>query len=309
MARRRRQVEVASGSLLSAAVRGAESGDGWTMLLGDCRDVLPALEARVAHVITDPPYEEAAHTKQRRIRSAVDGSDWKKKRGAPAFGQDPHAFGKGARAGVEVVPLDFVAIDEETRALAGREFARLASRWVLVFCMAEGAHLWSAAGAAAKLRHVRVGIWDKPDGMPQLTGDRPGTGYEAIEIMHAPGACRWNGGGKRAVWRCPTRWRPELGGGQAYRRGGREGQDDHLTTKPLQLMLDLVDDFTDAGETVLDPFAGSGTTGVACLRRGRRFVGVEREEKYFELAVERLRAEEGGTTLAAARAGQEVLFK
>lgn len=282
------QIEQAAGIPLSV-VQAADSGVGWTMLLGDSRDVLPGLQVPVQHVITDPPYEDAAHTKQRRIR------------GTPGPGGDPF--------GVEVVPLDFVAIDEETRTLAGRAFGRLAQRWVLVFCMAEGAHLWRAAGEAGGLRHMRIGIWDKPDGMPQLTGDRPGTGYEAIEIMHARGASRWNGGGKRGVWRCPTRWRPELEGSQAYRRGGREGQDDHLTTKPLALMLELVDDFTTAGELVLDPFAGSGTTGVACVRRRRHFLGIEREQKYYDLAVERLRAEQGGTTLAAARAGQEVLFK
>jgi len=59
---------------------------------------------------------------------------------------------------------------------------------------------------------------------------------------------------------------------------------------------------------VLDPFAGSGTTGVACLRLGRRFIGIERDPKYIEVARERLAAEESGSTLQAARAGQVPLF-
>lgn len=71
----------------------------------------------------------------------------------------------------------------------------------------------------------------------------------------------------------------------------------------------LVSLFTDPGETILDPFAGSGTTGVACLRLGRRFIGIERDEKYFKLACDRLRAEEQSSTLQALRAGQESLFK
>jgi DNA modification methylase len=43
-----------------------------------------------------------------------------------------------------------------------------------------------------------------------------------------------------------------------------------------------------AGETVLDPFMGSGTTGVACIDTGRRFLGIELERKYFDIACERI---------------------
>ena len=74
-------------------------------------------------------------------------------------------------------------------------------------------------------------------------------------------------------------------------------------------MLDLVADFTDPGDLVLDPFAGSGTTGVAALRLGRRVVLIEKNAEYAALCVERMRAEEAGSTLAASRAGQEALFR
>jgi len=60
--------------------------------------------------------------------------------------------------------------------------------------------------------------------------------------------------------------------------------------KPPALMESLVRDFTDPGELICDPFAGSGTTGVACLRLGRRFIGWERDPKYHAVAVKRLRA-------------------
>lgn len=46
--------------------------------------------------------------------------------------------------------------------------------------------------------------------------------------------------------------------------------------------------FSDEGETVCDPFMGSGTTGVACVKRGRRFVGIEVEPRYFEIACRRI---------------------
>jgi DNA modification methylase len=48
--------------------------------------------------------------------------------------------------------------------------------------------------------------------------------------------------------------------------------------------------FTDAGETVLDPFMGSGTTGVACMKLGRQFIGIEKRDDYFELACRRIEA-------------------
>lgn len=63
----------------------------------------------------------------------------------------------------------------------------------------------------------------------------------------------------------------------------------HQVGKPERLMQGLVE-IVPPGGTVLDPFMGSGTTGVAALRSGRRFVGVEMAPGYFELARERLQA-------------------
>lgn len=62
----------------------------------------------------------------------------------------------------------------------------------------------------------------------------------------------------------------------------------HPTQKPVALMEYLIRTYTNAGETVLDNTMGSGTTGVACVRTGRRFIGIERDEKYFEIAKNRI---------------------
>jgi site-specific DNA-methyltransferase (adenine-specific)/modification methylase len=83
---------------------------------------------------------------------------------------------------------------------------------------------------------------------------------------------------------------------------------EHPVPKPIGWMLWLVGLASLPNELVLDPFAGSGTTGVACLRLGRRFIGIEKEPKYFELACERLRAEERCLSLSAARSGQVSIF-
>jgi site-specific DNA-methyltransferase (adenine-specific) len=71
----------------------------------------------------------------------------------------------------------------------------------------------------------------------------------------------------------------------------RQHKDDfnfHPTIKPVELMIHLVHLTTFAGQVVLDPFAGSGSTGVACLQRDRRFIGYELDPHYFEIADRRL---------------------
>ena len=61
----------------------------------------------------------------------------------------------------------------------------------------------------------------------------------------------------------------------------------HPTQKPLALMKWCLDFIPDA-RTILDPFMGSGTTGVACGIRGRKFIGIELEERYFDIACKRI---------------------
>jgi site-specific DNA-methyltransferase (adenine-specific) len=62
----------------------------------------------------------------------------------------------------------------------------------------------------------------------------------------------------------------------------------HPCPKPIGQMLKLVERATLPGETVLDPFMGSGTTGVACAKLGRKFIGIEIEPKYFDIACRRI---------------------
>jgi DNA modification methylase len=90
---------------------------------------------------------------------------------------------------------------------------------------------------------------------------------------------------------------------------GTADKREHPTQKPSELMqwcLGFVD-----GETILDPYAGSGTTGVACIRTGRRFIGVEIEPKYCQIAVERMERELSQPclpTMEPERAKQEALL-
>jgi site-specific DNA-methyltransferase (adenine-specific) len=64
---------------------------------------------------------------------------------------------------------------------------------------------------------------------------------------------------------------------------------EHPTQKPIDLIEYLVKTYTNEGDTVLDNTMGSGTTGVACVNTGRKFIGIEKEKNYFDIAVKRIK--------------------
>ncbi|EMO43797.1 DNA-methyltransferase [Leptospira santarosai] len=66
------------------------------------------------------------------------------------------------------------------------------------------------------------------------------------------------------------------------------GKGIHPTQKPIALMNFLISSYSNAGDTILDNCMGSGTTGVACIQTDRNFIGIEKEEEYFELAKRRI---------------------
>ena len=71
----------------------------------------------------------------------------------------------------------------------------------------------------------------------------------------------------------------------------RDQVPDHPCPKPIAWASWLVDKMSEEGETVCDPFMGSGTTGIACHRTGRKFIGIEKDARYFEIARKRLENE------------------
>ncbi len=230
-----------------------------TLYLGDCLEILPTL-GKVDAVVTDPPYEAEAHTKNRRT------------------------LNRGGVSNRQVLneTLPFESIDADIRATVSNYCQALGLGWGLYFCQAEAVSLWREALEAAGAKYKRACIWVKPDGMPQFSGDRPGMGYESfVAVWHGDGKSSWNGGGKHGVY---TFTKHDGGSGH----GGTKN--DHPTQKPMSLMSRLIEDFTRPGASVLDSFMGSGTTGVACANLGRKFIGIEKEPKYFEVACERIEA-------------------
>lgn len=229
-----------------------QTDDGSVRLYcGDCREIMPTMEAgSIDAVVTDPPYGDKTHRGQRSL----------------AYG----ATGGGH------VAIDFLSTDADSlRVIFGMCRPR---RWLVSFI--EWRHCLPLEQIPPEgLQFVRFGVWVKLNPMPQLTGDRPGTGWEGVAIFHTHGKKRWNGGGSSAVWSHGTS------------RYGWFGPSNHPTEKPASLIVDIVGKFTDNYETVLDPFMGSGTTGVACVRTGRKFIGIEIDRKYFDIAVKRIKEE------------------
>jgi site-specific DNA-methyltransferase (adenine-specific) len=82
----------------------------------------------------------------------------------------------------------------------------------------------------------------------------------------------------RSVWSIPTTPKREKVFGS------------HPTQKPLELLKRLIALCTLEGDTVLDPFCGSGTTGVACVLLGRNFIGIDLDQSYLELTAKRIEA-------------------
>lgn len=226
--------------------------DGVDLYLGDCREVLPTL-GQVDHFITDPPYEAIMH--------AAKGSAARRIR---TDGRD------------EIKTLDFAPIDAIRAEVTGLIAARC-DGWALIFCAPEGVGRWADEINASKAKYKRACVWIKPDSTPQLNGQGPAMGAENfVAAWCGSGYARWNSGGKRGVYTHLTN------------PPNRDGE--HPTEKPIALMSELLLDFTTHGQLVADPFMGSGTTGVAAVKLGRRFVGVELEPRYFDIACRRIQA-------------------
>jgi len=66
-------------------------------------------------------------------------------------------------------------------------------------------------------------------------------------------------------------------------------KNNHPTVKPIKLMEYLIELVSQEGSTILDPFIGSGTTAIACLKLNRKFIGIEKEEDYVKIANARIK--------------------
>lgn len=239
----------------------------------ECRDGFALAremgDAAVDHVVGDPPYDDHTHGGMRTNRGAMKFGN-----GSGALDLDVGV----STAGTDESDIDFAAIPPIDSFLPA--ILSCSRRWSILFCSSTmlGAYLAAAGGWRTPGSNVgafvRDGTWHRTNSAPQKTGDRPAQGCEALAIMHRPGGkMRWHRGGHQAFWEGPI----------AEKRAGR-----HPTKKPLWLMEALLRDFTDPDDLVFDPTGGEGTTGEACMKLRRRFIGCEIDPKYHAAGVARI---------------------
>jgi DNA modification methylase len=220
-----------------------------TLYLGDCREILPTL-GRVDAVVTDPPYAVS-------IAGSANNSP------------------TGRRE------LDFFAGDSDWAAMnalvltALRAAVSLAPTTFVAWCSHRqiGFINQTLEDAGYSTRQL---FWRKSCPPPSAPGSGFSSAVENAVYGYLPG--RFWGGGQYDfnIFDCDS-----------Y-RFGQPGKVDHPTQKPLALIEWNVSKLCAPTATILDPFMGSGTTGVSCVRLGRKFIGIEIEPKYFDIACRRI---------------------
>lgn len=231
-----------------------------TLYHGDCREILPTLESGSVRLLwTDPPY---GHGNQQ---------------------DDLQAARK--RAGVKggsTLPLETIANDgrDEMRDVVDvmlTASARLMCRDCCCCCCCGGGgptptFAWLAQRLDfAPWKFFHAVVWDKTDRGPGM-GWKLRRDYEFVMTAHlSAGRFSWDGDARSNI----IRVQPD-----------RERQ--HPNQKPEALVAEFINAATAPGDLVLDPFMGSGTTLVAAKRLGRKAIGIELDEKYCEIAAQRL---------------------
>jgi len=228
--------------------------EGVTLYLGDCREVLPTL-GKVDAVVTDPPYSVSL---------------------AGASGSFTRIGNKGTRS------LSFFAGDTDWPAMTAAvvESIRLGLELepLSVYCWCGHrqfgplTELLEAGGYS-----TRFLIWRKlcPAPAPPRSGWQ--SGAELCLYGYKPGRHFADGMFNNVIDSDSFRY-------------GQPGKVDHPTQKPLATIQPLLNVSTERGDLILDPFMGSGTTGVAAVKLGRKFIGIEIEPKYFDIACRRIQA-------------------
>ena len=223
---------------------------GQRLILGDCLEVMPLL-GEFDHVVSDPPYEQSLHDSKNRLRgpARVD-------------------------AGPSLKGLSFAGIDEIRGNVVQLSHAA-SNGWCIFFCTVEGVARWADVISLSDMKYKRACVWIKPDCTPQLNGQGPAQGVECFVCSWSgPSFARWNAGGKRGVYKHIVN--------PSDRQGG------HPTEKPWRLFVEILIDFTNPNQSVLDPFMGGGTTLVACEKLGRNGTGIELDPDYFDIACQRV---------------------
>ena len=242
-------------------------GDDVTLYLGDCLEVLPTLAAgSVDFVFTDPPYGHNNNSNGDLI------SRWEAALGTGNYIPE-----------VNDRPIlnDGIEANEIYKATLPELYRILQAGCCCCCCCSGGGPDPQFARWSLWMDEIfnfkQMVVWDKgPMGM----GWHYRRSYETILVGEKSGAA--------------CRWFDETHKVENIIRPGKHKKiiplgNNHPTEKPVSLATHFISLHTKQGDFVIDPFMGSGTTGVACVQTGRKFIGIEIDPKYFEMAVKRIK--------------------
>ncbi len=260
-------LERPGGLGLESAVTPYYEEDGITIYHGDCRELLPSLSG-ISCIVTSPPYNQLENLPEK-------GSGmWGNSTGGAGF---LRAWNENGYAD-EMSEHEYQAFQIEVGTALAQCSAADASmfynhqlRWRDGVCLHPAQWFFPAGW---RLRSEIV--WDRGGGM----------------MMNARMFCRFD---ERILWFVNSKswkWNQEAVGFGTVWRIAREQQQQgklHPVAFPIEIPLRCITATTDPGDLVLDPFVGSGTTLRAAKDLGRRAIGIEIEERYCEIAVQRLR--------------------
>lgn len=252
------------------------------LILGDSLEILKKMESHsVDHCITDPPYNISGYDGKKQIGWLKTNKTW----------EDEKQFAK---------------INESWDSFSNDDFARFSLEWIaevtrvvkpngniMIFGSYHNIYLVGEILRKLDRRVVNSIIWYKRNAFPNITQRMLCESTEQI-IWAANGtqkkAKNWtfnyhvlkemteNKKQMRNMWDIPMTPTSE-------RKFGK-----HPSQKPLELGMRLVLGFTNPGDTILDPFAGSGTFLCSAKQFGRKYIGIERESEFIELSNARLKS-------------------
>lgn len=219
--------------------------------LGDCLNVLKTIpDESIDLIVTDPPYKITS-----RGCSGTMGGYWKNEKAKKGIIFDNN----------NISCKDYLP-----------EFYRVLKEKSILYLMCNNTNLQEMINVATEtgFKFVKSLIWEKGN---KICGRYYMGCFEYILLFRK--------GRDRPINNCGT---PDILKIPIKKLKDENGKNLHDTEKPVELMKILVENSSNEGEIVLDPFMGIGTTGVACKKLNRNFIGIEIDDKYFDIAMDRI---------------------
>jgi site-specific DNA-methyltransferase (adenine-specific) len=238
-----------------------ELAEGIEIYEGDCLDILPLYN--VDMVLTDPPYnisQENQHIDRSKMYSPV------------VRRESPITFDFGEWD--NRTPEEFIEFTNQWFDLCAKSLGENGT--FISFFRKEDISLLSWRGLEHDIRTRTIFTWCKSNPVPS---------FRKVNYLSAT-EFAWIG--SRGDWTINFSTQSEMKNYLETANGSSWKKTNHPTEKHLGLIYKFIVTHTNEGDLVLDPFMGSGTTGVACAMAKRRFIGIEQKHKWFEVSKEEI---------------------